>query len=1154
MLAYPTVLLEVFPLEVFPESGLSRSIITTVLVGLVFAVLFHEWFGWVLSGLVVPGYLAPIFLIQPWSGAVIVVEAVLTHIVVSLLSGPLNRLGWRAFFGRDRFFAYLLFGTLIRAVLEGYALRAFGAWLNETLGFGLDYRNSFYSIGLIVVPLLANTFYKPGLLRGLIPTSVLLGLCYAAIRWVLIPLTNFSIADFELSYGYYATSFLGNAKAYIILLTSAFLASRTNLLYGWDYNGILVPSLLALAWFTPTKVIATLAEAVLILHLTRWLTARRLFRNLTIEGGRKLLLCFGVGFALKLGLGFWVGAYYPGLDATELYGFGYLLPSLIAAKMWQRDSAALVLRPLVQTSLVGALGGSLLTTALLAALPPGFDEPAPSQLTPSQLVRTLQGDLLDTLRADKARLVRRSDPKGVDRPYGAEHAALRHALERVREAQARGPAHPETPRLLAAAALALRTIDYELVHLRDPNRGAAWYLVRESADAPGALHGWGLYAFAVTPRSELVLEVPRPLAEWKALEAAAALLELVDGRALLVAGAHPLAGRTGEADALALPGGPFQTAHLLHAGHDILSVRGDPEPALRARERATDPQEPPPAAGTARLYVERRLPSALDLQRLRQLIGGTLELRLPGTGRYEERNQQRRTAQAAFVTLVLHPRAAEHLVAQYYRSDSLKSEADLIAIDGYLLHWVQQARQAIAPTGSEAFQPPSVAELLYMDDEVLTPILALQRAAREGELDLERVRQVARAAGRLHYELIHYTYRLTGERFLILREREPAPGALPAAAAPRARFGGTFVFRLGPSRPFVIEVPYPVTDLYTFEAGARLLELLRAQALIVSGSSRHANADGRGDVAAPRNAGTFFQLAHQVLCRESGGQILAVQLRGFASAVRPGLDVVLSTGKEIRRRTEIPGRVLELERELVRLRAQLAYVDGSLDMLPFQVPRGPQWHYSEVYYPGSFVTCWLSREMRDRLRGRLATRRDDELALPDLGLPQQRGNLLVHLAGLLERWRQHDRTTASRPAARPHAAVAAVSAECRAASERTVARLEDYAASRNVLYLDSAVRDAALAGGRLVHFLDASSAREYLVYEPPAGMPEVVVVLDLYPSVREAIRVEREGPAVEAALSRFTRHGYERLHVLQPRRLAPGGLEPGGERPTEDGR
>ncbi|MGH7295351.1 MAG: poly-gamma-glutamate biosynthesis protein PgsC/CapC, partial [Polyangiaceae bacterium] len=228
-------LLSVFPLHLFPESGLSRSIITTVFVGLVVMVFMNEAFGWVFSGLVVPGYLAPILLIQPWSALIIVIEALLTHGLVRFFSDTLSRAGprglgpWREFFGRDRFFAYLLFGVLIRAVGEGFLFHAIGALLNDKLGLSIDYRNNFYSVGLIVVPLLGNMFWKPGIRRGLVPVGVSIGLTYAVIRYVLIPCTNFSISSFELSYGYYATTSTGHTKAYLVLLVSAYLASRANL-------------------------------------------------------------------------------------------------------------------------------------------------------------------------------------------------------------------------------------------------------------------------------------------------------------------------------------------------------------------------------------------------------------------------------------------------------------------------------------------------------------------------------------------------------------------------------------------------------------------------------------------------------------------------------------------------------------------------------------------------------------------------------------------------------------------------------------------------------------------------------------------------------------------------------------------------------------
>jgi hypothetical protein len=1119
-------LLDIFPLHIFPESGLHGSIITTVLVGLVFMVIMNEWFGWVLSGLVVPGYLAPIFIIQPWSGAVIVVEAILTHLCVMLFSGPLQRLGWRSFFGRDRFFAYLLFGTLIRALLEGYLLLKIGAALNDHLGLAIDYRNSFYSVGLIVVPLLANMFYKPGLLRGALPVTVQVLLCYGAIQLVLVPYTNFSISSFELSYGYYATSFVGNAKAYVILLTSAYLASRTNLAYGWDYNGILVPSLLALAWFHPTKVLTTLAESILILHLTRWFAGTRIFGGVTVEAGRKLLLCFSTGYALKLIVGFWVGARYPGMDATELYGFGYLLPSLIASKMWQKDSAGLILRPLVQTSLTGTVVGSIVTSGLLFAFPPTTPLTPGSHATDTLRVRAVQGDLLDTLRADKARLVRRSTGKGADRAYGAEQVALQRAVSHLRAAQDAGPGSDDTRRLLYSAAAALHSIDYELITLEDPRRGRTYYVARELANAPGSLHGWGIYVFSDAARSELVLEVPRPLAEWKAIEAGAALLERLDARALLIAGADPLAGRTSEADVLGNPASPFHTVHRMHATHDVVSVRGETDGAVLSRRRPTDPTGQEPGARDTQLFVEGRLPDALHLEHLRTLLGGPVELRLPGSGRYEDRNVQRRDAKSSYATLVLHPAAAQHLISQYYSGYGLSSQARLLAIDGYLLQWAQTARRAVAPTGSEAFRAPTTSELLFMDDEILTPIVRAQRASRSGTLDVDQLRELSRAAERVGYELLLYTYRLTGERFLILRESDEPPDHVTS------RFGGTFVFRLGAGRPVVVEVPYPVTDLYTFEGGARMLELLRAQALIIAGASRYANADMSADVGRPRNARTYFQLAHQVLVREGAGATLAVQLRGFAGSTRPGVDVVLSSGKAIRHRADLPQRLLDLEGELMRLRIPPTWADGSQWSLPFGIARGPQWKYAEAMHPGTFVTCWLSRELRDRFRGRLAVLDAHGEAVPDLGMPRLRGNLMVHLVDLLERWRRRDASGVTRTEA-PR--------QTREHVERVIRQLERYVATDNIVHLAEALHEVDEAGGQLMYFLDASSARAYLVYTPPEGLQEVFFVVSLHASLRERMELVRTAPTASAELLRYVREGFESLRVLHPPSQPQGG-------------
>ena len=68
-------------LPIFPRSGFDQSVTTPVLLGILASWLFTETFGWVFAGLVVPGYLASVFLLAPAAGVIDIFEAMLTYFV-----------------------------------------------------------------------------------------------------------------------------------------------------------------------------------------------------------------------------------------------------------------------------------------------------------------------------------------------------------------------------------------------------------------------------------------------------------------------------------------------------------------------------------------------------------------------------------------------------------------------------------------------------------------------------------------------------------------------------------------------------------------------------------------------------------------------------------------------------------------------------------------------------------------------------------------------------------------------------------------------------------------------------------------------------------------------------------------------------------------
>lgn len=282
--------------------------------------------GWVLSGVVVPGYLVPLVVVKPWAAATIVFEATLTYALVWFVFDFIPRRGWWiGVFGRDRFFAILITSVLVRITCDGWLLPMFGQWLTDSFGLAFDSRNNLHSFGLIIVALIANQFWKPGFRGGILPLVVTTGLTFLIVRGVLMPFTNFSVGSLSYAYEDIAATILASPKAYIVLITSAYIASRMNLRYGWEYSGILLPSLLALVWYQPTKVAASFAEAFVVLALSTLVLRLSVFKNATIEGARKLLLFATVSYAYKFALSYAFLWLSPDRKLTDYLGFGYLL-------------------------------------------------------------------------------------------------------------------------------------------------------------------------------------------------------------------------------------------------------------------------------------------------------------------------------------------------------------------------------------------------------------------------------------------------------------------------------------------------------------------------------------------------------------------------------------------------------------------------------------------------------------------------------------------------------------------------------------------------------------------------------------------------------------------------------------------------------------
>lgn len=337
-------------MHIFPTSNFDHSAITPVFLGALVSWLLTETLGWVFAGLVVSGYLATLLVLEPRSAAIDIVEAVLTYGIARLLGEHLSRTGLTSrVFGRERFLLIVLVSILVRLGLEG-----------AVFAYLLPRATWAYSIGLVVVPLAANTCWKTGLLRGVIRTGVPTAIVYVLLRYVLLPHTNLSLAWFQLANEDVAASFLASPRAYVVLVTGAVLAAAANLRYGWDYHGIMLPALLALAVDSPGVLATTLIEVLVLLWIVRGLLRWTRVGRWNIEGPRRPMLFFTTDYALRFGAAALLGSNLPSGGFVQASGFGYLVPTLLAVKISEKDLASIVLLPTAAVAVVAFGLGNLL--------------------------------------------------------------------------------------------------------------------------------------------------------------------------------------------------------------------------------------------------------------------------------------------------------------------------------------------------------------------------------------------------------------------------------------------------------------------------------------------------------------------------------------------------------------------------------------------------------------------------------------------------------------------------------------------------------------------------------------------------------------------------------------------------------------------------
>lgn len=952
-----------FVLPIFPEGALAHSVTTCVWIGVMIIGAFNLRFGWVLSGLVVPGYLAPLLFVKPWSAGVVVFEALITYLVAYWFSERGSRAGlWNALFGRDRFFSLVIISVIVRLIFDTWLLPEFAVWLETRHQTSIDFRNNLHSFGLIIICLLANQFWKTGLLRGLIPVAVPIVLTCLVIRFVLMEFTNFSIGNLNFIYEDVAASLMASPKSYMILILAAFIASRMNLHYGWDYNGILIPALLALQWYQPEKILVSFIEAFIILFVARAVMRLPWLAQTNLEGARKLLLFFNISFVYKLIVGWFVLLAGLEVKASDYFGFGYLLTTLIAVKMHDKEIVARLSRATLQTSLTAVLVASVLAW--------GFSRIDWQQaitrddqfVVAKQHVEQTWKPLSEILEAETLTFYQHKSVNDINKPLAVEIDRFSYALELLdRYRSARDAKH------LQQAAALLDSLNFDLVEHTD------WLLLKEREPS----FGWGTFVLSQTGGRDLSIQVPAPLESGHLSQIGAHLFELTGADSLALAGNHIRLNQNQDPLSTMDQTSLFHAFHRFTRANDTLQLRG-----AMAENRRYLGETDAALANLSELRVATDLPEQLDLNHLQDMTGRFVTYFEPP----RTINIQRDSAAAGFAELYLTEEAVRRLLyaAIEARRGNQSSAANLVA-EVYVQQWLNRHRGLIAAKHGNAYRGLSAAELLYFDEQILAAMLDWRARHAERMRSPQALTDLAAldtAAGIVRHR-VQLLIDPDGAAHLTLR---------PSGQAP-IRHSALLILRVDPSDPYLVQVPRPLSEPGTLEFGADLYNSNRARGLVVAGSHFMANVDHSADLLRGQNKNSLFSLASQRLVRNDFNAPLAiVQLRGLGHQPRVSAqaDVLLAKRPPAYGETEMSSTAVE--QYFTGRGLSVAPVDGSWATWGYENQFVLQSRYLEQSRNKSFWTLWVPKQAR--LAERFVSSNKQLIAqLTSLGLPPAELNL-----------------------------------------------------------------------------------------------------------------------------------------------------------------
>ncbi|HES58824.1 MAG: poly-gamma-glutamate biosynthesis protein PgsC [Calditrichaceae bacterium] len=140
-------------------------IVTAFGIGIVLGFIFFELTGLAAGGIIVPGYLA-LFVHEPSRIIMTILVSLITYLCVLFASRYL------IIFGRRRFLLMILIGFLFQVIF------------NRLVQLSTDPGIELQTIGYIIPGLIANEFFRQGILKTLLAMTIVTIAVFIFLQWI----------------------------------------------------------------------------------------------------------------------------------------------------------------------------------------------------------------------------------------------------------------------------------------------------------------------------------------------------------------------------------------------------------------------------------------------------------------------------------------------------------------------------------------------------------------------------------------------------------------------------------------------------------------------------------------------------------------------------------------------------------------------------------------------------------------------------------------------------------------------------------------------------------------------------------------------------------------------------------------------------------